>query len=196
MARRSRFGPPDLHVHVHEQGPAGLLLVFALGAQPGHVGLLDLHHLLLNDKDGVGMVAYLSRERSGLYHWPRTAGRETRSLLRFLLRCDVSYLAGKLKLDDHFDRDLTREAVERELREGNPDEADELLESFIATSREDLTYWMLTAAPRGPGRREDRFRPVETIDPSFHALYAWAWPWMREHADEIEAALYPGGVPA
>lgn len=187
--------PPRFEVHPHAQR-TGLLLSFSVGVPAGdRCSVLDLHQLVLNDDQGLGMVGYLSHHHAAVYHWPRR-DRGTASLLAFLVKTSLHYVAGKFRLDQDYDPDATEKHTRIELEAGNPEDAENILRDLAFNSRDEFMEWVSTSAPRRPGRAHDRFRPMIRVEPFFHAFYLGAWPWLKAHQAEVEALLYPNGIPA
>lgn len=187
--------PASLELEVFDPTTA-LLLPFTVGVLPdGNSCRIDVQYLLLDDSKGQGMVAYLGMEVSALHYWHRRE-RGNASLIGFLQGASCDYIARKFKLADEFDRDKTEADVVEELRRGNPENAQEHIDNYMATSERDFDYWLAYNAPRSPGHPSTRFHPRHGVHSRFKPFYRAVWPWLKANRAEVEARLYPEGIPA
>lgn len=173
-------------------------------ATPGYDGAV--YRLTLDDANGLGFVALNAPHWSASYFWP-ARGRGTiqgsGSLLAFLLRCDVSYVAGKLGVSDDFDAVATERAVKVELWRGNRSRYREILRDCPPDFDDAAGWdrWLDRYSAAGYDRGLDvnapweRFAPIRVIRPDFEIFYRVAWPLLREQRARIESELYPQGIP-
>jgi hypothetical protein len=155
--------------------------------------------LTLDDTDGRGLVSLTGWWGfAASYNWHADGRPSTPSLLRFLLDCDISYVAGKLRCDEQFDRDATIEYVRARLFEC--DGIDGIAKAnlhALAGGISDAREWerWCDAAARAGMEEPWRIGTCTRIDPAFRRFYDAAWPLLRERRAEIEAVLYPQSAP-
>lgn len=156
----------------------------------------DTWRLTFDDSEGRGFVSITGPMWSASYWWAlRNRGQhgDRRSLLRFVLGCDIGYLSGKFGVSDDFDSAATERACKVALYEKYRDRYADLRDTVNFHTQRDWEQWITTTAPGSEAW--EVFRCHTQIRPDFRMLYETAWPMLRERRDEIEAAMYPHGLP-
>lgn len=156
-------------------------------------GIEGVWRLTLDDTRGAGFVSiYAPADWTATYWWGAWS-RGDASLLAFLLRTDVSYVAIKFGVGNEFDGAATERAAKVELWRTHRREYRDLVDGVNFHTRDDYMDWLRYSAP-GP-EAWHRFPEHTRIRPDFARFHERAWPLLREKREEIEAALYPNGVP-
>jgi hypothetical protein len=161
----------------------------------------DVWTLTLDDTDGRGFVSLVCWpcDFAASYYWPRTS-RATPSLLAFLLGTDISYVANKFRCNDDFDDERATKAANEWLDTykedlDDPDDLDALRRAADSlTTQSEWEGWARDCAAAGLHGAWEIGMPTQ-IEPAFRRFYDSAWPLLRERRAEIEAVLYPNGVP-